>query len=285
MSNSQLLITGATGNVGALVTEQLLARGIRPRVFVRDPDKARATFGDRVDVAVGDLDDARTLAPALRGVEALFLVHSGEHLAELDRAAATVAKAAGVARIVKLSSLDAREQVGTGAWHARGEAAIREVGVAHTFVQPSGVMSNALYWASAIKSDGAVRSATGDGAIAFIHPHDIAAVCAAVLATRTYGNTALPITGPAALSYAEMAAILGEVIGRELRFEPIGEDVARAQQIAWRTAPAMVDARLSIFRAIREGRLATVTDTVERVLGRAPLSFRTWAEQNADAFR
>jgi uncharacterized protein YbjT (DUF2867 family) len=55
------LITGATGNVGSLVVERLIERGDRPRVFVRDADKARARYGDCVDVFVGDLSDAMTL--------------------------------------------------------------------------------------------------------------------------------------------------------------------------------------------------------------------------------
>src|ERR1700722_11465841 len=75
------LITGATGNIGSLVVEELLARGIRPRVLVRDLDKARARFGDRVDVARGDLEDAGSLMPALAGADALFLVNSGPELA------------------------------------------------------------------------------------------------------------------------------------------------------------------------------------------------------------
>jgi uncharacterized protein YbjT (DUF2867 family) len=82
--------------------------------FVRDMEKARARYGDRVDIAVGDLAHAKSLLAALDGVEALFLVNSGPELASRDAAAATVAKAAGVRNLVKLSSMDARQQVGRG---------------------------------------------------------------------------------------------------------------------------------------------------------------------------
>ena len=124
-SPRSIVVTGATGHVGSLVVERLIARGVRPRVFVRDADRARARLGDRVGIAVGDLADARGLATAFAGADAVFLVTSGPMLAGLDAGAARVAKAAGVRRLVKLSSYDAAHQIGTSAWHARGEAAIR----------------------------------------------------------------------------------------------------------------------------------------------------------------
>jgi uncharacterized protein YbjT (DUF2867 family) len=140
------LITGATGNVGSLVTERLIARGVRPRVFVRDAGKAKARYGENAVIRTGDLGDAASLSRALACVDVLFLVNSGHELAALDALAADTAKAAGVKRLVKLSSYDAREQnVGTGVWHAAGETAIRDRGVPFVFVQPSGFMSNALF--------------------------------------------------------------------------------------------------------------------------------------------
>ena len=279
------LITGATGNIGSLVVARLLERGERPRVFVRDPEKARARWGDRVDVRVGDLADPRSLAAALAGASALFLVNMGSDLDERDAAGAEVSKQAG-ARLIKLSTIDAREQnVGTGVWHARGEARVRASGVSFTFVQPSGFMSNALYWARSIKSEGVVRSATADGKIPFIHPQDIADVAVEALTTRDHDGAALGITGPEALSYGEMTAKIGRAMGRTLRFETMTDEEARAQQIAWDAPAALVDARLSIFRAIREGRLAAVTDVVLRTLGRPPRPFDAWARENADAFR
>src|SRR5580698_3239150 len=102
------LITGATGNIGSLVVDRLLARGARPRIFVRDAEKARERHGDRVDVFTGDLADAKTLQPALGGADALLLINSGPELAAHDELAAEAAKAAGVRHLVKLSSFDAR---------------------------------------------------------------------------------------------------------------------------------------------------------------------------------
>src|ERR1700683_3214209 len=135
-TSTTYLITGATGDIGSRVVERLLERGDRPRVCVRDAEKARARYGNRVDIVSGDLADAGSLLAALQGVDALFLVNSGPEIAKRDEAAANVARAPGVRHLVKLSSMDSQRGVGTGAWHARGESAIRASGIAFAFVQP-----------------------------------------------------------------------------------------------------------------------------------------------------
>ena len=280
----KVLVTGATGNVGGRVVERLLAQGVRPRVFMRDPDKARARFGDRVEVAIGDLADARSLGDALSGVGRLFLVNSGPGLEVRDAAAAEVAKRAGVEVLVKLSSMDVEQQVGTGLWHARGEAAIRASGIGFTFVEPSGFMDNALFWSRSIEAEGLVRSSTGDGCIGFIHSDDIADVATKALTTRDYLGESLPLSGPDALSYAEMAAKIGRAIGKTIAYELISDEQAGRALAAVGENQAMVEAHLSIFRAIREGRLASVTRNVERVLGRPAISFDRWVEENLGAF-
>jgi len=94
----------------------------------------------------------------------------------------------------------------------------------------------------------------------------------------------LPITGPEALSYAEMTAKISAAIGKPIQFQAISDEDARQQQIAWGAPEPLVEARLSIFRAIRNGHLATVTDTVKRVLGRKPITFDQWVRENIAVF-
>lgn len=270
------LVTGATGNVGSLVTARLLDRGERLAVFVRDRKKAERLFGDHVEIRVGDLAD---LSGALTGVRELFLLNSGPELEVHDRAAALAAKAAGVRHLVKLSTLDVSTGIGTGPWHARGEEAIRESGVAFTFLRSSAFMSNALSWAYSIKREGILRTSTGHGKIAFIHPGDIADVAVKALSTRDHDGEALVTTGLKALTYAEMASQIGRAIGKTIRFEEISDEEARPD-----FDDAYADALVDIWRAVREGRLATVTDGVQRVLGREPVTFGQWTKENAEAF-
>ncbi len=233
-------------------------------------------FGERVDIAVGDFDDSAAMARAMTGVDTLLLITSGPRIEAQDAAAAKVAKASGVKRLVKLSSADAAAKVGTGVWHAKGEEAIRATGVPFVFVRPTGFMDNALFWAASIKAEGVVRSCTGDGRIPFIHSDDIADVTTAALATARFEGEALPLTGPQALSYGEMTAKIGAAVGRPLEHVVITDEEVRRRHAAIDAEPEVVEAHLSIYRAIREGRLSEVTDGVERVLKRRPVDFDTW---------
>jgi uncharacterized protein YbjT (DUF2867 family) len=278
------LITGATGDVGARVVSHLLQRGDRPRVFVRNAEKAQALFGDQVEIFVGDLAQPASLRPALTGIDALFLVNSGPQIPVQDELAAKAAKAAGVRHLVKLSSMDVQHGLAIGAWHELGEAAIRASGISFTFVQPTGFMSNLLAWAKPIKAEGIVRASTGEGRRAFIHSEDIAAVATAALTTHEYDGQSLPITGPEALTFAQATARIASAIGKELTFQPISDEEARQRYSAVSGSVAETEAHVSLWRAIREGRLAAVTDKVERILGRKPISLRQWAMENAAAF-
>jgi uncharacterized protein YbjT (DUF2867 family) len=273
------LVTGATGNIGSLVTRRLIERGIRPCIFARDEARVRAMFGDGVEIRVGDLGASqRTLAAAFAGIDTLFLLNSGPDLAARDRVAALAAKKAGVSHLVKLSTLDVLSGVGTGPWHVQGEAAVQESGLDYTFIRSAGFMSNALYWAEAIKTERVLRSSTGEGKIAFIHPADIADVAVHALTTRDLRREAVVITGPKALSYAEMADVIGAAIGKRIRYVPISDREARFGRDAY--AEAVTD----IWRAIREGRVTTATDSVQRIIGHEPYSFEQWVAENVKEF-
>ena len=280
------LVFGATGNIGSRVAQRLINSGARPSVFVRSAKRTKALFGDQVDIHIGDLENpGPSLAKALVGVDGILLVTDGSDLEKRDRAVSFAAAHAGVGHVVKLSTLDVRTGIGTGPWHAQGEDAIRESGVAFTFVQAAGFMSNALSWSESIRREGVLRSSTGGGKIAFIHPDDIAAVATASLTTRDYQGQALAITGPEALSYREMAVAIGRAIGKPVRFEEITDGQAYARTVEWAGRGAYADALVDIWRAVRESRLDTVTDGVKQTTGREPIPFAHWAVENASSFQ
>jgi uncharacterized protein YbjT (DUF2867 family) len=198
--------------------------------------------------------------------------------------ASQVALAEGVKHIVKLSTLDVQQNVGTGVWHARGELEIRKSGIGFTFVQPAGFMDNALFWASSIKAEGVVRSATDSGKIAFIHPKDIADVVTIALTMRKYDGMSLPISGRESLSYPEMVAKIGEVIGKSLKFESLFDEDEKMKLMDQGESSETIEYHLSLFRAIRAGQMERVTDTVERILERSPITFDQWIIEHVDAF-
>ena len=278
------LVTGATGNIGSLVTKRLLDAGEKPSVLVRDATKARNLYGDRVEIRVGDLTASRDdLIKVFEGCDAIFLVNSGPDLGERDAVCASAARSAGIQHLVKLSTLDVKTKVGTGLWHARGERAIAESGVPHTFIQTAAFMSNALSWADSIRRNGLLTSSTGNGKIAFIHPDDIADVAVHVLSGQNARNAALVITGPEALSYRDMVMAIGDTIGKSVRYDTMSDTEALAETLMWADR-SYAEALVDIWRAVREGRLATVSDGVHQMLGHIPRRFGDWITENIGAF-
>jgi len=278
------LITGATGDVGARVVRQLVARNIRPRVLVRSAEKAYALFGESAEIRVGDLADAATTRSAMKGVDTLFLVNVGPEIPQRDEAAATVAREQGVRRIVKLSSLDVEYGLAIGAWHEMGEAAIRASGVAFTFIRPTGFMNNLLAWAHSIRTEGIVRSSTGSGGRPFIHSEDIAAVSLAALLDAEYTGRILSITGPRSLTFGDATGIIAGAIGKKLVYQAISDEEAGERYSRFSGSSQETEAHVALWRAIREGRLAAATDEVEQTLGRKPVSLEQWASENAQQF-
>jgi (4-alkanoyl-5-oxo-2,5-dihydrofuran-3-yl)methyl phosphate reductase len=280
----QYLISGATGEVGSRVVRRLLDRSIRPRVLVRDEKKAHSSFGERVDVFVGDLAEPSSVRDALKGAEIFYLVNIGPEIPQRDHAAAVLAKEEGVKRVIKLSSLDVEHGLAIGAWHEKGEAAIRDAQIPFTFIRPTGFMSNLLMWAHSIKTEKLVRSSTGDGRRPFIHTEDIAAVSVETLLDEKYAGQSVPITGPDSLTFGEATSIIAESIGEPLAFQKITDEEAGKLYSRVSGSTEETEAHVALWRAIREGRLASVTPDVERILGRKPIPLSQWCVENAPAF-
>jgi len=271
-----IVVTGATGNVGGELVRALAAPGdTAVRAVARRPDPA--AFPTAVDVAAADLADPASLGPALDGADGLFLL-GGFASPEL---LATV-REAGVDHVVLLTS---RCVVGgrpdnavTGMW-LDAEAAVRASGLAWTFLRPSGFHSNALRWLPQLQAGDVVRAPWPDVPIASIDPADIAAVAAVALTEPGHEGTAPALSGPRALTPADQVAVLADVLGRPLRYEPLADDDARGQMAADTPAP-FVDA---LFRFFRDGEFddTPVVDTVRTLTGREPRPFAAWARAHA----
>jgi len=211
-------------------------------------------------------------------------VNVGHDIPHRDAAAASLAKDVGVSRIVKLSSMDVEQGLAIGAWHEKGEHAIRACGVPFIFIRPSGFMNNLLAWAHAIRTEGIVRASTGNGRRPFIHSDDIASVSVAALLTDKYVGHALPLTGPETLTFADATLILGRAIGKSLVYEPISDQEARELYARVSGSAEETEAHVALWRAIREGHLSATTNHVEQILARKPLALQQWAAENAPAF-
>ena len=279
MTDDKLLVMGATGNVGGELVRQLLKAGADVRAAVRDREHAGLPAG--VELVVADFDRPATVAAAARGARRAFVLGGRRDMPGLFAALA----AAGVEHVVLLSS---RSVIGgvpgnaiTDMW-TTSEDALRSSGLSWTILRPSGFMSNALRWLPELRRGDTVRAVFADVAIAAIDPDDLAAVAAAALIGRVPASRALELSGPVALLPADQLAILGRVLGRELRLEPLAGEDARAE-LARLFPPAFVHAQLRFF-ADGEFDDARVVSTVPELLGRPARTFEQWAAAHAAAF-
>jgi uncharacterized protein YbjT (DUF2867 family) len=276
-----ILVTGATGNVGAELVRALTGGGEQVRALIRR-DADRATLPAEVDAFVGDLNQPGTLAGAVDGVSAIHLLSGYEGIERL----LGDARRARVERVVLQSSSavpsgDVSNAVAR--YHILSERAVRDSGLGWTFLQPNSFMSNTLQWIPQLRAGNVVRGPFADVPVATIDPYDVAAVSARALTSSDHEGRSYRLSGPDSLLPADRARVLGEVLGRELRFEGQSDVEAREEMLA--SMPAeYVDAFFSFFA---DGKLdeSEVRDTVERVSGRPPRSFEQWASAHADAFQ
>jgi uncharacterized protein YbjT (DUF2867 family) len=274
------LVTGATGNVGAELISALIRAGEPVRAVIRkDADRAKLAGG--AEGFVGDLNDPKSLAPALDGVRGAHLLAGYSGLDQL----LPEMKGVGVERVVLQSSSAAPSGDLTNAvakYHILSERAVSESGLGWTFLQPNSFMSNALRWLPQLQAGDVVRDAFPDVPIASIDPRDVAAISAAALTTGDHDGQAYRLSGPESLLPAERLAILARALGRDLRFEGQSDEEARAE-MSENMPTEYVDA---FFRFFRDGEVdeSTVLPTVNEVLGREPRSFEEWTAEHADAF-
>ena len=276
-----ILITGATGNVGKVLVKQLLDEGAPIRILVRDEQKA-ADFGDRVKVAVGDLDKPDTFTAAMRGVDRLYFVTPvTEQVVNLLKAA----KQAGVKHVVKQSTLEADRSLGPGKWHREQEELVKSMGFAWTFIRPTMFMSNTIeWWRATIKAQNAVYFPGGNGKVSPVAARDVAAVACTVLTRPGHEGQIYEVTGPEALTINEMVQVLAKILGRPLRYVNIPAFLAAIWLHRFGMFRELVKALMETLGALRKNEYAYVTDTVERVGGVKPRTFEAWCRENVDSF-
>ncbi|MCQ4044530.1 SDR family oxidoreductase [Streptantibioticus rubrisoli] len=284
-----ILVTGATGNIGGKVLARLRAAGHPVRALTRDPDRAQLPTG--IEVVGADLGRPETLPAALDGVRKVFLMSLGADKTVHDANLVAAAGKAGVQHIVQLSTLGVETAAGEGRypigdWHRSAEEALRASAVPWTILRPNGFMSMAFAWAPSIRAEGVVRAPVADVPEAVVDPRDVAEAAARVLTSPGHEGAVYSLTGPAGLTVPQQVEIVGQVLGRTLRFETVTLEEQREVMLRYFSAETVDGVIRSIRYVIESGdRLAgTVFDDVRRLLGRAPRSLREWAEDHKDAF-
>jgi uncharacterized protein YbjT (DUF2867 family) len=210
----RLLITGATGNIGAELTRLLAAQGTPFRALVRDVDSKAAhalCSLPGAEVVPGDFNDPASLAQALHGITHAFLLTPSSAQAEAQQLAFVAqARRAGTRHVVKLSQWAAAvdSPVRFLRYHAVVEAALEASGLTYTFLRPNLFMQGLLAFQPVIAAQGQFFAPIGEARISLVDVRDIAAAAVAALTGPGHENRIYHLTGPAALTHAELAQAL-----------------------------------------------------------------------------
>ncbi|WP_028660132.1 NAD(P)H-binding protein [Nocardioides insulae] len=272
----RIALTGATGGLGGRVARRLAASGVPARLLSRSPERLPALPGAVATSLGSGYADAPAVRAALSGVSTLLLVSAAESSDRLDqhRAIVDAAVAEGVGHVVYTSFYGASpEATFTFArTHAATEEYLRASGMAVTFLRDNFYLD---ILPDLVGGDGAIRGPAGEGRLAAVSRDDVAAAAAAVLADpEPHRGATYDLTGPEALTFAEVAEILTEFTGRVVRFHDETVEEAYESRRRWDAPQWQYDAWVTTYTAIAAGELAGVTDHVERLTGHRPIGLR-----------
>ncbi|MEV0039403.1 NAD(P)H-binding protein [Streptomyces sp. NPDC050804] len=276
-----ILVTGATGNIGSTLLQELQAFGAGPlRGLTRDI--ARAAFPEGVEAVAGDFADTASLKPALEGVRSLFLVSRIGSDAEIIEAA----RRAGVKHVVLVSSITVQTHphLGPAGENLTVEQLLKESGMTWTILRPTQFASNTLWWAGTIREQETVRVPYADIGLPTIHPADIASVARVALTESGHEGRTYALTGPERITARRQIETIATVLGREVPFAEISRQEAHRQMAVFLGDEA-ADAVLDLTGGDVNDELLTVHDTVPQIIGAPARTFRQWASENATAFR
>ncbi|RKN38696.1 SDR family oxidoreductase [Micromonospora endolithica] len=276
-----VLVTGATGRVGWHVARILREGGQRVRAAMRGAD---ASVGWQESVPFS-FTDPTTWDAAFTGVDRMFLMRP-PHLGNVRRdmlPALERARQLGVRRMVLLS-LQGAERNPVVPHHAL-EKWLRESDLEWTFVRAAFFMQNlSTTHASAIRDRSRIVLPAGRGRTAFVDVRDVASVAALALSEDRHVGRAYTLTGSQALTYAEVADLIGAELGRPVRYVPTGPlrylRAARADGMAW----GMALVTLALYTTCRLGFADGLTDDVRTLLGREPIDFSRFAHDERAAW-
>jgi uncharacterized protein YbjT (DUF2867 family) len=276
--SDKILVLGATGTVGKPTVRALLASGAKVKAASRD--------GRLVDGAEGvtfDYGKPDTFGSALDGVDRVFVLLPTGSVDPLAVALPFIK--AAISRRVKVvfHSVFGVESDATNPYR-QIETALEGSGNPFVILRPNWFADNFhTSWKDAI-DQGQIAVPAGVGKSSFIDARDIAQTAATVLTSTTFDGDAYNLTGPAALSYAEAAKILSDVIGRPVTYTPV-DDACFIDLLTNAGVPEdYAEFLATIYYPVRQGWTEVVTGDVQRVTGRAPYPFQTYARDHAADF-
>jgi uncharacterized protein YbjT (DUF2867 family) len=276
-----ILVTGANGTTGSEITRQLVAGGRPVRALLRRRENGAKLPRTGLELATGSFEDIPSLDAAMKGVEAVFLF-SFEHPEQLALQANVIeaARRAGVRMVARLSasSADPDSPDPLIRNHGKGDEQLAQSGLGHVLIRPQWFDQNFLTYCPG----GVIRLPAGEARLPFVDVRDIAAVAVKAPTEPGHNGRAYVLTGPEALSHAEVAAMLSAATGKRFAYEDVAPETYRRQLIEEGASAYYADLILNLFARMRQRGRAEVHDDIRKVLGRPAISFRQFARDYAD---
>ena len=282
-----ILVTGSTGKVGQQLVAALKTKGAAFKALARSEASFKALTALGVETVKGDLGDPASMKAALQGVDKLFLLSSASHFDRLEIGAIDAARAAGVKHVVKLSTGGAGGDSPNPLLraHARAERALEDSGLAFTILRPTFFMQNwVAFFSQGIKAGQPVYVNAGEGRLAWIDTRDVAGVATAALTEPGHEGFVYDLTGPEALSYGEVAARLGKLLGRDVAYVPVPDSAAFQAMKGMGMDSWYAYGMVTLHQGVRRGMAEPTTGTVELVTSGAPRSIDAFLKESLGAF-
>jgi NAD(P)H dehydrogenase (quinone) len=269
-----VVVTGATGHLGRLIVESLLARGVAAEEVVaggRQIDKLDDLAERGVAVAPIDYSDDASLAAAFVGADTLMLVSGSEVGSRVAQhgAAVAAATAAGIRRIVYTSAPHAEATALVLApEHIATENLIRESGIPFTFLRNGWYSENYLATLDQAAATGEIVASVGDARVASASRRDFAEAAAAVVTGVGHENAIYELTGDYAWSFSELAAAASEILGTPVVYRSVTPEEQLAELVAAGLPEGTAQFVVALDGNIRDGLLAHTPGDLARLIGR-----------------
>jgi uncharacterized protein YbjT (DUF2867 family) len=285
-----ILLTGATGLAGSFIANEFVRQRERVRILVRNRAKAAELEKvPTVEIVEGDMSRRSSLGSALDGVDRVLMISAPSmDMVETQNTFIDACKTAGVRHVIKFSGLDARPDTTFpfGLMHKEIEEYLEKSGLAWTHLRPTGFMQEYLREAPSIINEGAFYLALGDVRLNPIDLVDLGKVGFSLLRNGGHEGARLHMTGPEALTMAEIADRISRAIGRTVRYVAVSPIQRRQALIAHGIPPEFADALdKQVEERLKGGAESQVDLSTHELFDVKPTTFLEFAQGNAEVFR